>query len=195
MDLQDAMDLIDDLDGEAMPLPTVIEGDEDLIELLDTQEAEPVTPLYIFDLDGTLAINDHRAHLIAKDREGGPDWDAYFLACTLDTPRMPVVSILCTLLDSGADVWVWSGRGAIAMNETRAWLQSVINADRADEIELCMRREGDFTPDEQLKRAWLHDLSEYDRARLVAVFDDRQKVVDMWRSEGVQCCQVAPGDF
>ena len=27
------------------------------------------------------------------------------------------------------------------------------------------------------------------------VFDDRQRVVDMWRRNGIQCCQVAPGDY
>lgn len=34
-----------------------------------------------------------------------------------------------------------------------------------------------------------------DRARLVAVFDDRSSVVTMWREHGVTCFQVAPGDF
>ena len=34
-----------------------------------------------------------------------------------------------------------------------------------------------------------------DRARLVAVFEDRKRVVDMWRENGVTCYQVAPGDF
>ena len=27
------------------------------------------------------------------------------------------------------------------------------------------------------------------------VVDDRQKVVDMWRENGLTCFQVAPGDF
>ncbi len=27
------------------------------------------------------------------------------------------------------------------------------------------------------------------------VMDDRQRVVDMWRSKGLKCLQVAPGDF
>ena len=27
------------------------------------------------------------------------------------------------------------------------------------------------------------------------VFDDRQQVVDMWRSKGIRVCQVAVGDF
>ncbi|WGN90708.1 PseT-like polynucleotide kinase phosphatase [Burkholderia phage vB_BglM_WTB] len=65
----------------------------------------------------------------------------------------------------------------------------------ADAMLRRMRPHGDTTPDDQLKRKWLHSLSPVDRARLIAVFDDRQKVVDMWRSEGVPCFQVAPGDF
>lgn len=27
------------------------------------------------------------------------------------------------------------------------------------------------------------------------IYDDRQKVVDMWRSKGLTCFQVAPGNF
>jgi hypothetical protein len=35
----------------------------------------------------------------------------------------------------------------------------------------------------------------HDRMRLMCVFDDRDKVVKMWRDEGVACFQVAPGEF
>ena len=38
-------------------------------------------------------------------------------------------------------------------------------------------------------------MSPEDRARLVMVFDDRDRVVNMWRRNGVVCAQVAPGDF
>lgn len=31
--------------------------------------------------------------------------------------------------------------------------------------------------------------------RLVMTFDDRDRVVAMWRRNGVVCAQVAPGDF
>jgi hypothetical protein len=30
---------------------------------------------------------------------------------------------------------------------------------------------------------------------VVAVYDDRQQVVDMWRAMGIDCFQVAPGNF
>ena len=34
-----------------------------------------------------------------------------------------------------------------------------------------------------------------DKNDVLMCVDDRQKVVDMWRSEGLTCFQVAPGDF
>lgn len=153
-----------------------------------------MTPLYIFDLDGTLALIEHRRHFVTmiNGREK-PDWRAFYAACVDDKPNWPVIETLHALL-ACADVWIWSGRSSEVMDETRAWLQQHL-AWNAEDINLCMRVEGDFTPDEQLKAAWLAGMSSYDRRRLVAVFDDRQKVVDMWRSKGVACFQVAPGDF
>lgn len=192
-----------------------------------------MTPLYIFDLDGTLALIEHRRHLVdgrcqdcsgdggsptwENTDDGGmhtagknvcgtcggtgeraKDWPAFFAACKHDQPNWPVISAMHALLKSGADVQIWSGRSAVVMNETLAWLQCFVFGDGSvdpEEVGLMMRREGDFTPDEQLKASWLDDLSEFDRRRLVAVFDDRKKVVDMWRSKGVACFQVAPGEF
>ena len=48
-----------------------------------------------------------------------------------------------------------------------------------------------------LKQHWLDDLFPIDSKRLdiVCVFDDRDKVVDMWRKNGLTCMQVAPGNF
>jgi len=60
---------------------------------------------------------------------------------------------------------------------------------------LTMREEGDFTPDDELKEKWLHGMLQEDRLRLVAVFDDRDRVVQMWRRNGYACFQVADGEF
>ncbi len=183
-----------------------------------TADRKTMTPLYIFDLDGTLALIEHRRHLVEPRACDGcdgecrmplvsgacpvckgtgrakPDWPAFFAACVHDEPNWPVISTMNALLKSGADIRIWSGRSAEVMNETLTWLHRFFETD-AEEVGLCMRVEGDFTPDEQLKAGWLDALNEYDRRRLVAVFDDRSKVVQMWRSRGVACFQVAPGDF
>jgi hypothetical protein len=152
-----------------------------------------MTPLYIFDLDGTLALIEHRRHMVEGPEK---DWKNFFAACTFDLPNWPVISTLNALLKSGADIQIWSGRSAEVMNETLTWIHTYVSNDvDLDEIQLIMRRAGDFTPDDELKQGWLQSLNEFDRRRLVAVFDDRQKVVDMWRRNGVACFQVAPGDF
>lgn len=142
-------------------------------------------PLYIFDLDGTLALIDHRRHLVEGRHK---DWKA----CSEDAPNLPVLSIVRALHELGADIWIFSGRSDEVWDETAAWLSQHMAFTFWS---LTMRVEGDYTPDEALKRKWLHAMSEEDRARLVAVFDDRDKVVKMWRDEGVPCFQVAKGEF
>ena len=39
------------------------------------------------------------------------------------------------------------------------------------------------------------NLEGLDKDDVFAVFDDRNQVVDMWRSNGLTCFQVAKGDF
>lgn len=149
-------------------------------------------PLYIFDLDGTLALTEHRQHLVQGTDK--PDWAAFFAACVGDSPNVPVIETLINLIEAHAEVWIWSGRSSEVMEQTKHWLAEHLG-DIAEDVPLTMRVEGDFTPDDELKRAWLSYISAYDRRRLVAVFDDRDKVVAMWREAGVPCFQVAPGAF
>ncbi len=171
------------------------------------------TPLYIFDLDGTLADIKHRRHFVERpsvrclscwnsnnratcicgaQHPFKPNWDAFHAACVGDTPIKPVIDLLRRVVAQGeADGWVWSGRMDTVMQETKDWLK----LHCPWWIRLRMRDKGDYTPDDQLKESWLHAMSPEDRARLVMVFDDRDRVVNMWRRNGVVCAQVAPGDF
>jgi hypothetical protein len=50
-------------------------------------------------------------------------------------------------------------------------------------------------PDDELKESWLNNPEIIDKNRVVAVFDDRDKVVKMWRKNGIPCFQVAEGNF
>ncbi len=147
-------------------------------------------PLFIFDLDGTLALTDHRQHLVQQEK---PDWDAFFDACDQDDPNIPVIKTLAMLKNAGCDIWVWSGRSDAVKHKTKNWM--VQNGFYHHIDSLKMRADGDHTPDDELKKTWLNDLIEHDEQRLVAIFDDRDKVVDMWRRNGVSCFQVAKGDF
>lgn len=152
-------------------------------------------PLYIFDLDGTLALIEHRRHFVERDRKD-QDWKGFYGACDRDEPNHPVIRTMEALRASGADIWIFSGRSDEVRIRTSDWLAkhtTFMSWDAA--AALTMRREGDYTADDVLKRQWYDAMLIDDQKRLVATFDDRDRVVQMWRAAGVTCFQVAPGEF
>ena len=154
-------------------------------------------PLYIFDLDGTLADGTHRVHLIQQEPK---QWDEYFEACDGDRPIYSIIGIAACLFRAGAEIWIYSGRSDQVRGKTRAWCGEYLHHELAMTLDsnpniLKMRQHGDHHPDDKLKESWLLAMAPEDRKRLVAVFEDRDRVVAMWRRHGVRCLQVAPGDF
>lgn len=146
-------------------------------------------PLYIFDLDGTLADLKHRRHFV-DGTDGRKDWKSFHAACVDDKPIQPVIDTFARL-SYECDCWIVSGRSDEVREQTEQWLSDHgVWYDR-----LLMRKAGDYTPDDVLKESWLLSWPEADRRRIVAVFDDRDRVVGMWRRHGLVCFQVAPGDF
>lgn len=144
----------------------------------------------IFDLDGTLAIIEKRKTLAMKN--GHMDWDEFFRPTNiaLDEPNEPVIASFLALQQKGYRMVIFSGRDDISRSETIEWLSSHgVVADL-----LVMRKNGDYTPDDIVKKKWLDELFP-DRSAVLCVFDDRDKVVNMWRREGLSCFQVAPGNF
>ena len=138
----------------------------------------------IFDLDGTLALTEHRQHLVSGEKK---DWDAFFEACDQDEPCWPVIEVARALLFVGHRIEIWSGRSDAVASKTLKW----ISATGILGVHVQMRPAGDFTPDEQLKEKWLLEAER----KPDMVFDDRAKVVAMWRRHGIVCAQVAPGEF
>ena len=160
-------------------------------------------PLYIFDLDGTLALIEHRRHFVEGETK---DWPAFFAACVDDAPNPPVIRTLQALRTAGAEIWIWSGRSDEVKAQTVEWLcrhgcmgnspTGFLPAWPFGAPErFRMRKAGDHQPDTKLKRGWLSEIEPPEWGRLTAVFDDRKSVVDMWRDAGVTCFQVAPGEF
>jgi hypothetical protein len=153
-------------------------------------------PLYIFDLDGTLALIQHRRHFVENRANR---WTEFYKACIGDAPNKPIIEIFQTLVEYGAEVRIWSGRSDEVRAETIAWLNQHVfmGAFRPGCLpcDLTMRKAGNYTADDVLKATWFFSLPTEDKLRLVAIFDDRDRVVNMWRSLGITCLQVAPGEF
>ena len=147
----------------------------------------------IFDLDGTLALIDARRALATKS--GKMDWDVFFdpKNIDLDLPNHGVIAMAQTLKAAGHRIIIFSGRSKRTKDVTKAWLDKF---DVPFDV-LKMRptsKDFMFMPDDKLKQMWLDSLFT-DKSDIICVFDDRQKVVDMWRDNGLTCMQVAPGNF
>lgn len=148
----------------------------------------------IFDLDGTLALIDERRRISIKNN-GKMDWDTFFnpTNITLDEPNTPVIETARLFKNNGFKIVIFSGRSKATKDATKDWL----NKFNVPFDVLKMRptsNEFKFMRDDDLKEKWLNDIFP-DKSEIFAVFDDRNKVVEMWRRNGITCFQVADGDF
>jgi hypothetical protein len=145
----------------------------------------------IFDLDGTLALIDDRRKVSTKPN-GKIDWDKFFdpKNINLDKPNIPVIKMAQLLASTDHQIVIFSGRSDATIYTTKSWL----NKHKVPFHIIKMRPAKDFTPDDVLKQNWLDDLFPY-RGDILCVFDDRDKVVQMWRDNGLTCMQVADGNF
>lgn len=143
----------------------------------------------IVDIDGTIADNAHRQHFINKKPK---DWDGFFAGMEGDEPK----SMVLEAVDYFATQYVilfLTGRPERYRGLTSFWLiRHVKNIQPS--MQLFMRPDGDFTSDSSMKKALFIDkISPGFDVKLV--IDDRTSVVNMWRELGLECWQVADGDF
>lgn len=137
----------------------------------------------VVDLDGTLSDCRHRRYLVEGKHR---DYDAFHRKLEEDPVNEAVRFIMRGYFNC---MWprleIVSARPKSYKGATCLWLEK--HGIFPDAVNL-LRDDGDNTPDQELKRAWLHA---YGKDRIHFVIDDRQKVVDMWRAEGVPCLQFA----
>ena len=96
---------------------------------------------------------------------------------------------LCNILyAAGLRIILCSGRNEANRPETVEWLAK----QGVQYHELLLRRDEDYRSDAVVKREILLGL---DKGKILFVVEDRSRVVEMWRSEGLTCLQCAPGEF
>ena len=151
--------------------------------------------IIICDLDGTLCDIEHRrVHVTEKPK----DWKAFFDGMENDTVNEAVMSVLNMWLgnsdedDLRNEVIFCTGRPEKYRAATEGWLEEHYGIPLSGR-ELHMRKDGDYRPDDIVKEEILNN--HIDKDRVMFVLDDRQQVVDMWRRNGLQCFQVAEGNF
>lgn len=135
--------------------------------------------MWLFDLDGTLALMNGRDPF---------DWDRV----GEDLPNIPVVKIARTLIRDGQQLGFLSGRKEKSRRRSTIWLLHHLVIPEVEH--LWMRADDDNRPDEVVKREiYLTKIKPFHD--IEGVYDDRDKVVRMWREEELTCFQVAEGNF
>lgn len=142
--------------------------------------------IIIFDLDGTLADISHRLPLIQGKTKR---WDDFFAACVDDFPIKSGIATLTAFKNAGYKIIIYTGRSDKVRMATEVWLREHVGFVPV----MAMRKDGDYRSDHELKREWLNAME--DKDRVLVAFEDRYRVVNMYRDEGITCYQVDHGDF
>lgn len=172
------------------PVPPYVPAAGEVVEPYVPVEGTPAA--VIVDIDGTIALMGDR---------GPYDWKHV----GEDKVNTPVRDVVHLLQWAGFKVIFLSGRDESCRAETLQWLadeahvvsdpDSFDTSDRLDDlVELFMRPEGDNRKDSIIKLELFdeHVRNHYD---VKFVLDDRDQVVELWRSLGLACFQVNYGAF
>jgi predicted kinase len=148
----------------------------------------PIKPAILCDLDGTLARIEHRRHYVAGP--GPKDWPGFFGQLHLDEPNLMLKEILYGLKERYTILYV-SGRNSTYRQPTEAWLEK---HGLDFHFALFMRGAQDHRDDDVIKQElYERYIKPYFDVHLA--IDDRDRVVNMWRANGIECWQVAAGNF
>lgn len=142
----------------------------------------------IIDLDGTLANISHRRHF-AEAEKGKRDWKSFYAGIGDDEVNIWCKNII-DLFNPTHDIILVSGRPENYREITEQWLLWNDIKYRF----LFMRPKNDQRDDTIIKKEIYEKYIKYAWNITFAV-DDRDRIVDMWRSIGITCLQCARGDF
>lgn len=144
----------------------------------------------ICDLDGTLCNIEHRLHYVKKGIEGRkPNWPAFFRGIPQDSVNEWCAEIV-RQFSGNHEIVYCSGRGEEFRGDTEKWLKD----NNLWFGHLMMRSTNDHRQDNIVKEILL-DFDILTQFTPVFAVDDRQQVVNMWRSRGIICLQCAEGNF
>jgi len=136
-----------------------------------------VNKLVLVDIDGTVSHRTNREPF---------EYDKVLS----DRPDHKTIEVITALWRAGYKIIFISARDDSCFEDSYEWLR--LNCPPF--IKLYMRKTGDSRKDAVIKEEIYREHIEpfYD---VFCVFDDRNQVVDMWRSIGLKCFQPEPGDF
>ena len=146
-------------------------------------------PMVILDLDGVISDASHRQHYL---RGAFKDFGGFFRAAPGDPPYQSGLALAASIADDHT-VAILTARPHYMADGTRSWL--AVHGVRYDLLILRPARgRGSHGPSADFKRNELNHL----RAagyEVTAAIDDDERIIDMYRSEGVFALYVHSGYY
>lgn len=147
----------------------------------------------ICDLDGTLSLfnsinKDGTTTIQHQDVHTRSPYDAS--KCDEDALNVPVAEVIEAMVQAGYSIVFCSGREDCYRQQTEQFIKKHLGV----KYELFMRQTGDQRKDSVIKGE-IYDKKIAPKYNVFFVLDDRNQVVNFWRSRGLTCWQVATGDF
>jgi predicted kinase len=150
----------------------------------------------LVDMDGTLSNCDWRRKLYLEGEREGPgteqikqgkkDWEKFFESAGDDEPNYIVLQWVLQL-QHDYDIIIVTGRFEKYYGITNQWLERYNVKYRR----IFMRKIGDYRADWESKQEMLSHLP---KERIVFAIDDRPRVIQMWRANGIKVYPVGGYD-
>lgn len=141
------------------------------------------------DLDGTIANLDHRLGYMYPTDGSKKDWKSFFAEISNDTLIEGVAAQLLQKRMEGYEIFYISARPDNYRKETEEWLSRV---GAPPYTALFMRRAMDKREDSEIKQDLLNQFFP-DKSVINCVFDDRPRVIRMWRENGLEVIDCGTG--
>ncbi len=148
----------------------------------------------IIDIDGTLANIDHRRKYVVQTPKNWTKFNGLMSEDTVNDWCDKIIDAFTGYYQAypleGFTVIIVTGRMEDYIEVTETWLEkNDINYDF-----LYMRKSNDYRDDDIIKQE-IYNKYIKDKYDILFAIDDRQRIVDMWRRNGITCLQCDVGNF
>ena len=147
--------------------------------------------IFCFDIDGTVANCEWRQHHL---RQKPRDWKSFKDGTHHDSTHDDIIWLLKLFANEGHTILFVTARSESERADTVWWFNNVAKITDQQYDQLYMRADNDHRDDSIVKQEILQRIrSEWGEPFMV--FEDRARVVQMWRDNGIRCMHVEPGEF
>ena len=141
------------------------------------------------DIDGTIADITHRLHFVKPGKGHKKDWDGFFKSMDEDEVREDVKKDIMKLFNEGKIIIFMSGRPEKYREFTQRWLaRNFLNIYYT----IIMRKTTDKRQDDETKKDLFNEYFP-DKSVVHKVFDDRPRVIRVWKELGLDVVDVGKG--